>query len=208
MLFRSDLDKIGRFAFLPLQFQPEATIDTQSARFNNQIETARQVAMSLPGDMTLVVKDHPTMVGYRPPSYLEKISRLPNVKLVDPRVHSEKILKRASLVVTSGGTVIFEAAVLRVPCIQMGGLGKTLLLPNISRHTDFSSLDKKIVEILSWNMDSSEYDQRLINYVAAMYDVGFEADYTAIWESGVTDGLSTVVRHYVDEAAKALGRGK
>ena len=58
---------------MPLQFQPEESIDVQAPRFNNMIELARQVAMSLPGDMTLIVKDHPGMFGFRNPKYLNKI---------------------------------------------------------------------------------------------------------------------------------------
>jgi len=54
-----------------LQFQPEASIDVMAPFFSNQIETARQIAMSMPDDYVLVTKEHPAMVELRPPSYLE-----------------------------------------------------------------------------------------------------------------------------------------
>lgn len=204
-----DFEKVEKYVYFPLQFQPEATIDVQSPRCNNQIETARQVAMSLPGDYTLVVKEHPSMVGYRPPSYLEKVARTPNVKLIDFRVPIERVLQRASLVVAPGGTVLAEAAILKIPAIQLGQLGKTLLLPNVFRHTDLSTLASKIVEVLSIDLDTSEYEQGLINYVAAMYDVGLESNYVEIWEGTETDGLHVVVERFVSEIAEALnGRNR
>ena len=50
---------------MPLLLQPEENIDLVSTRFNNQIETARLVAMSLPANMCLVIKDHPHMIEKR-----------------------------------------------------------------------------------------------------------------------------------------------
>ena len=46
-------------------FNSEASIDIQSFKFSNQIETARQIAMRLPNKMCLYVKDHPLMFGFR-----------------------------------------------------------------------------------------------------------------------------------------------
>ena len=204
----ADYDAIGPFAFFPLQFQPEATLDVQSVRVNNQIETARQVAMSLPGDMTLVVKDHPAMLGRRPASYLEKVARTPNVKLVDFRLPSERLLKDARLVVAPGGTILAEAAYLKMPAIQLGDLGKTGALPNVIRVTDFSRLSDAIGDGLNIDTESAEYERRLANYVAAVYDVGFELDYVEIWEGRSAEGLDAFVGLFVDELTMALeGRG-
>ena len=82
------------------------------------IELARQVAMSLP-NMTLIVKDHPGMFGFRNPKYLNKIKNLPNVKLVDYSINPNEILKKTKIVIASTGTVLFEAAIRKVPAIQL-----------------------------------------------------------------------------------------
>lgn len=170
-------DEIKKFVYFPLQFQPEEEIDVIAPFFTNQIETARQVAMALPDDYTLIVKEHPMMVGKRPASYLEKVARTPNVKLIDYRLPSEKILKRAALVITPTGTISAEAAFLKVPVIQLGNLGTTLRLPNVFWHADITTLSKKIKEVLAANLNSAEYERRLENYAAAVYDTGFRADY-------------------------------
>ena len=106
------LDRISKAVYFPLQYQPESTIDMLAPFFTNQIEVARLAAMALPGDYTLMVKEHPSMVGLRPPSYLEKFARSPNVKIVDYRLSSETLLKKADAVITpdmdtyiSGGNI-------------------------------------------------------------------------------------------------------
>ncbi len=197
-------DQVGKLVYFPLQFQPEATIDVISPNFSNQIETARQVAMSLPGDYTLVVKEHPGMVGKRPPSYLEKISRTVNVKLIDYRIPSQEILKRAALVVSPSSTTIAEAAFFNKPAIQLGNLGTTLKLPNVFRHTDMTTLARKIQEVLAVNLNNPEYERRLVNFVAAAYDTGLEVDYVSLWEGRRMDLLDQLWQDYKKELARVL----
>lgn len=177
-------EKLDKFVYFPLQTQPEESIDVSAPFFNNQIEVARQVAMSLPDDYTLVVKEHPTMVGMRSPSYLEKIDHTPNVKLIDYRIPSQEVLKKARLVICPVGTTIAEAAILKKPVIQLGNLGITLKLPNVSRHTDMPTLSQKIKEVLNANLETKEYEQKLENFVAAVFDIGLEINYSVMWEKG------------------------
>ena len=180
-------DKIKKFVYFPLQFQPEETIDARAPFFSNQIETARQVAMSLPDDYTLVVREHPAMVGYRSPSYTEKIYRTANVKLIDYRISNEEVLKRADLVVSPNSTTIVEAAFLNKLAIQLGELGTTLKLPNVFKHTDMTTLSARIKELLKINLHTDQYERRLENYVAAVYDVGIDLNYLKTWEEGNGD---------------------
>ena len=205
-----DLDSVGPYAYFPLQFQPEASIDLQATRFNNQIEIARQVAMSLPGDLTLVVKDHPAMFGLRPRSYLEKLDKTPNVKLVDFRIPTETVLRGARLVVAPVGTTLMEAAMVGLPAIQLSNLGTTLQLPNVRYHPDLTTLPTAIKEALQMNCDSDDYQRRLRNYVAAAMDVGFDGAYIETWQ-GRSDGkadLEGLYNRFKDEVNRALGASK
>jgi hypothetical protein len=198
------LDDVKRFAFFPLQTQPEESIDVISPLFNNQIETLRQIAMNLPGDMTLVVKEHPAMAELRTPTYADKIARTPNVKLIDYRTATEKILGSAELIITSAGTIIFEAAISGIPVVQLGDQGTTRRLPNVVRHTDMSTIGDAIERALGINVDEAEYTAHLENYVAAAYDVGFELDYFGLWDGYNKQVRDHVVDHFVLEAAQCL----
>jgi hypothetical protein len=196
-------NKIKKFVYFPLQFQPEETIDVIAPYFSNQIETARLIAMSLPDDYTLVVKEHPGMAGLRPGSYLEKIARTVNVKLIDYRIASEDVLKKADLIVSPNGTTLVEAAFYRKPAIQLGNLGTTLKLPNIFKHTDMTTLTEKIKQALKVNLETEEYERRLENYVAAVYDTGFNYKYAKAWVQGGED-MEVLWQIYKKEIERAL----
>jgi hypothetical protein len=202
------LEKVGKCVYLPLQMQPEETIDVDAPFFNNQLEAARLTAMSLPDDYTLIVKDHPAMEDKRPPSYLEKLDRTVNVKLIDFRIPTEQLVKKADLIVSPSGTTIAEAAFLHKPVIQLGDLGTTLKLPNVFRHTDMPTLAAKIKEVLKINFHTDDYERRLENYVAAAYDVGIAANYIKVWKSEKNKksekDLEILLQFYKNEIQKSL----
>lgn len=199
------LDKLKKFVYFPLQFQPEAIIDVISCHFSNQIETARQVAMSLPDDYTLVVKEHPNMIDKRPPSYIEKLIRATNIKLIDYRVPTAQVFKRTSLVVSPSSTTIAEAGFLRVPAIQLGNLGTTLKLPNVFKHTDITTLSAKIKQVLTADLTTPDYERRLENYVAAVYDAGFDFDYLGAYHQGKGD-FEQLWQIYKNEIERVLSK--
>jgi hypothetical protein len=198
-----NLNKIGKFIYFPLQVQPEEAIDVIAPFFSNQVEIARLIALSLPDDYTLVVKEHPAMVGYRSPSYFRKLKYTPNVKLIDYRILSQKVLGLTDLVISPGGTIVAEAAFLNKPAIQLGNLGTTLALPNVFKHTDLTSMSKKIKDILSTDLRTDDYEKNLESFVAAAFDTGFNLSFTKIWEKNIGD-KERLVDAYVKEIKKLI----
>jgi len=199
-------DKLKKFIYTPLQVQPEMTIDVMGPYFNNQIETIRQISQSLPDDYTLVVKEHPEGVGRRGPSYMEKISRTPNVKLIDYRIPTENILAKAAMVISTSSTTNAEAAFYKKPAIQLGNLGTTLKLPNVFHHTDMTTLTKKIKEILALDLDTQEFEFQLENYVAAAYDAGFNFNFDGAWVRGEKTDLEPLWLLFKREIEQALAQ--
>ncbi|MBI4138619.1 hypothetical protein HY479_00520 [Candidatus Uhrbacteria bacterium] len=198
------LEQIGKCIYFPLQFQPEATIDVIAPYFSNQIETARLIAMSLPDDYTLVVKEHPEMVGLRPPSYLEKIARTPNVKLIDWRIPSDVVIKKADLIVSANSTTLAEAAFYNKPAIQLGNLGTTLKMPHVVKHSDVSTISTTIRERLRADLRTPDYERRLENFVAAAYDTGFDIPYVSVWEGKDAELLNPLWETYRQEIASSF----
>jgi hypothetical protein len=199
-----DFSKISNFAYLPLQFQPEESIDVQAPRFNNMLELARQVAMSLPGDMTLVVKDHPAMFGLRNPKYLNKIKNLPNVKIIHYSVNPNEILKKTKVVIASTGTILFEAAIRRKPAIQMGGIIKTSMLPNVSLCKNYEELSNIISIKLEENLNDLKYDFELENYISSMFKSSFDANYLGVWERNQTGDINKITDFFVSTIENEL----
>jgi len=171
-----NLDILNNFAFMPLLMQPEENIDLVSTRFNNQIETARLIAMSLPADMQLVVKDHPHMHERRATSYLEKIKYLPNVKLVSNSIPNWKIFEKTKIVIAASGTSVFEASILGKQTILLGNLGTLRMLPNVYHHDDLKNIKQKIREVLNQEIDKNESHKRMLEYIHAAFVKGEKYD--------------------------------
>ena len=103
-----DLD----YTFYPLHIEPEVTLLVYSRYFLNQIEVIRNIALSLPSGMKLVVKEHPAAVGKRPLSYYKKIIAIPNVEMINSSVETSTIIKNSKLVSTISGSVGLEGIIL------------------------------------------------------------------------------------------------
>ena len=203
------IGNLGSFAYFPLQTQPEAQIDTVAGHFNNQFETARLAAKSLPGDMTLAVKEHPGMLGKRGRRFYERLARTPNIKVVDYRVAPSELMEGCDLVISAGGTSVVEAAYYGKPVIQFSDLAVTQLLPNVVRHSDFSSLSGRILKMLASRPDPLEYEFRLNCFVAGAMDVGSELDYWGCWDYGYEIDMDRLYEHFEVEIlrwCKEMGR--
>jgi len=182
-----------KIIYFPLHVQPEDTIDICGVKYNNQIETIRRIAMILPEDYTLVVKDHPGMFGIRGYNYLNKIKNLPNVKLINFRLLTDQILKKTSFVVTIAGTVLFEAAIKKINCIQLGRLGTTTRLPNVTYCENFDNIPKIILEKKNKIINIKKYDFYLSNYIYAGLKLGFDSNYVPLWEKNQKGDLQNII---------------
>lgn len=92
------------------------------------------------------------------------------------------------------------------PAIQFGNLGTTLKLPNVFKHSDMTTLSRKIKEVLSINLKTEDYEKKLENYVAAAYDKGFKLDYWSIWERGKKEDMEYVWQIFKEEIENNLPR--
>ena len=109
------LEDIEKFAYFPLSVQPEISTNLWAPMFSNLFELIRQIAISLPSGIKLVVKEHPYMIGRRTKKYYEKLQSLPNVKVINPNILTNDVINniKCELVTVVSGTTGFEAALLK-----------------------------------------------------------------------------------------------
>ena len=182
------LDNLNNYVFFALQNQPEDNIDVASVEYNNQIETARKIAMFLPKNLTLVVKEHPQMHGERSYKYLHKVLMTPNIKLVHHSNSSIEILKSCKYLISTTGTIFFEAAVLKKASIVLGNLGFCKILPNVKKLNNFRDIPKLINEFENELSEfKHDYDKKLINIISSSLEKGFDNNYQRIWSTNYTD---------------------
>ena len=181
------LEDIDNFVYMPLGLYPETQLGMLNNVYDNQINTARILARFLPNNLKLVVKDHPRAFSKNSKSFLLKLQNSPNVKLIDHKTLNDDIYKKMKYLISFSGTSIFEACMYKKPALQIGTLEVMNDLPNFYLLNDITKVEEVISEI-DQNFDkyskSEDYENKLINYVSAAYDVGFS---TSIYESKVQE---------------------
>lgn len=157
-----------RYAFFPLHTEPEVSLLVYGRPYVNQIEIIRTLAMSLPVDMVLVVKEHPWMVGKRSLSAYKKILNIPRLKLADPSTEARTLISGAALVVVVTGSVALEAAMLGKPVITFGDCPYNLLPKSMVRRCNDP---RKTQMILQEAISEYTNDEKALeSYVSAVYE--------------------------------------
>ena len=153
------------FVFYPLRADPERNTLIFTPFHTNQIAVIENIAKSLPVDYTLYVKDHPSMgaLGWRDTKYYMEIMKIPNVKLLHPSIDSIKIIKNASLIISTGGTITFEAAFYNKPSIVLSDVDYSIL-PFIYKVKNYEELSHVIRNIINQKVDILQLNQ-YVDYV-------------------------------------------
>lgn len=157
-----------RYVFFPLHTEPEVSLLVYGRPYVNQIEIVRMLAMSLPIDMVLVVKEHPWMVGKRSLAAYQKMLDIPRVRFADPALEARALVKQSDLVAVVTGSVALEAAMLDKPVITFGDCPYNLLPDTMVRRcADPRHLQIVIQEALGQYKTDRD---ALLAYVAAAFE--------------------------------------
>lgn len=118
--FFKEYSKKDKFFLFPLQIQPESSTNVHAIYYCDQLNTAKNIAFSLPLSYKLYVKEHPIAVGTRPTEFYEKLKKIPNIVLISPQENIENIIKNSSGVITLTSTAGLEAALAGKPVYVLG----------------------------------------------------------------------------------------
>ncbi len=168
----------NRYLYYPLHFQPEASTLVLAPHYVDQINFLSTVSLSLPMGTKLVVKEHPSSVGYRPRGYYDAIRKIPNVTLVPPEMDSQNLIKKALAVIVLSGTVGWEALLHKVPVISFGHAfynDSDLTYP-CNHYRELPGLIDSIMK--SKRGAADEYDTRLEKFVAAVHEGTYPGFFT------------------------------
>lgn len=110
----------GRYAYYPFHMSPEAMVDTWAPFYQNQIAFIQQLYQAIPADMDLVVKLHFS----DPDNYnrweLNKLLKLPRLRIAHPDASGRLFLEKSTLVIGIQGTTCIEAALRGKPVLIFG----------------------------------------------------------------------------------------
>jgi len=166
------------FAAFYLHFQPEATTSAQAPYFINQDTLCEALAISLPGDVALYVKEHKASLGNRGPAYYRDLLLYPNVRLISPLVPGVELARQARFVATVTGTVGFEAIALNKPVLIFGDTFYDICpwIHKVKNLEDLASLVPRLCALDAGNTGpeaEAEIDRFFACYFASLRDGDF-----------------------------------
>lgn len=151
-----DVLKNKKFVLYGFHVQPEASVDI-SGRYNeDQYQNVINIWRTLPDDWYLVIKEHSNGIGNRSFSFLNKLSKLRNVILLDEKASAVQLMKQAQAVFTVTGTMALEAGLQGIPSITLAPMWFNFL--NHCKHLTWEEL-----EVLDLEKYCSEVRKRPVN---------------------------------------------
>ncbi len=105
--------------FFPLHYQPELNTMPRGGEYVNQLKAIKFLSDALPSNGHILVKEHPSVFSkihhvnknFRPGTFYNWISRLPNVSLVPIEISSEKLQNECDFIATITGNAGLEAMI-------------------------------------------------------------------------------------------------
>ncbi len=143
------------YFFFPLHYEPEMAIDLLAPFFRRQETLIEYIHQSLPANILLVVKEHPSMIGRRRNSFYKHLKNLDNLILSDPRMNSYKILKNENCkgVITINSTAGYEAMMLGLPVLVFGNTYYMVARDLVKNVTDLTQLPELLIDLLKFKPD-------------------------------------------------------
>jgi len=157
-----------KYAVYFMHYQPEYTTDGLGTFYIDQQFLIKNIASSLPADMYLLVKEHPTMIGLRDRDVYRHILSNANVILINQNFDSVELIKEAQIVFTIVGTAALEAMFIGKPAIMFGryAFAQTNL---ISLCTDIWQLGKMVREKINLAISAEDVRKHALALLAAKY---------------------------------------
>ena len=169
-----NFDSHSKYSFFPMHTEPEIAIQINGRVLTNQIEVIRNIAMSLPLNHKLIVKEHPRSFGLRKVSYYKKILQIPNVYLCPLNLSVSKIIDLSSLVFTISGSVGLESIIKKKPVILLGYQDIDVFPSSMVRKVhNLFELSKNVKNLLN----NHKHDEKfLIKYISSVIKMSKKID--------------------------------
>lgn len=196
----ADLQRL-RYVFFPLHTEPEVSLLVYGRPYVNQIEIIRMLAMSLPVDTVLVVKEHPWMVGKRSLAAYQKILDIPRVRFTDPALEARTLVEQADLVAVVTGSVALEAAMLNKPVITFGDCPYNLLPDMMVRRC---ADPRRLPTLVRQAIEHHKTDEDALRaYVASVFETSVSVNLYSVL-LGKTNVHTERTAVYADEICKLV----
>lgn len=161
-----------RFVYYPLQMTPESSINTPAPYFVDQFRVIDALRFALPHDHLLVVKEHPSSILVRPPSFMRRLRRRAGVVVAEVRMDSRMLARRAAVTVSVTGSATLEAFLFGRPSLT---LGPSLISTYLGGPATIDTLSARLRTAIAAPPSEAEVVRAVAEIMSVSYDFTFGA---------------------------------
>lgn len=162
------LKEDDKFFLFPLHLQPELSSSFQATYFCDQINTAKNIAFSLPFPYKLYVKKHPSAAGEVSRDFYRKLKEIPNLVLIPSWESTEKLIKNSKGVIVLTSTVGMEAALAGKPVYVLGDVFYSYH-PACRKIKSFQELKERINQDLTERPEIKNLEEINIRFILSYF---------------------------------------
>lgn len=151
--------KASPFVLYAFQNEPEFSVQMRCKEFNDQGAIIRQLALSLPAGVRLVIKEH-TWLGSHSIAFYRDLVSLPNVIMAHPEVRAIDLVPDALVTASLGSTVTLEAAFHGKPAIIFNERSEFAFLPSVRVVRALEELPAVIRQLQNWDERQADAARR------------------------------------------------
>lgn len=136
------------FVFFAFQNEPEFSVQGRCKEFNDQRAILRQLAVSLPPGVRLVIKEH-AWVGERQLDLFRELLALPNVVMAHPAIPAVDLIRHAKAVASLNGTVTLEAAMYGKGALLFSHRSEFCMMPHVRVVANLHDMARLLREVMA-----------------------------------------------------------
>ena len=145
------------FDYFPLHFSPEASINTPSPFYIDQMRAIDEIMLNRNSNHFLLVKEHPAMYLKRNFNFYKTLKKTPFIRIIDKNFNSQELIQKADCTYSVTGTACMEAFLLNKKWKMLG----SSFLSEFMKDTPNSSQVDFIVTILKGSAEFVLYSPPL-----------------------------------------------
>jgi hypothetical protein len=214
--FYSEPNFNEKYIFSPLHVPYDSQITLRAPHFVEQYKPIEMCSKYIPEGYMLYVKEHPHAKGSIPLKWLERITSLPNVKLVPPDVNPHDLIMNAQCMITINSDVGWEALIHGKPVVVLAkpfysGFGITFDV-NCFKYSGVSKVEfdttceerfpKKIEEALRGKIDAEKVYKLINATMNSVYPCSFYRSDAFNEYNCNEDNIRKIVDSMIDYACK------
>jgi len=157
--------------FMGFHLNQESTMALRAQPYTNQVALIEMISRVLPFNYILYVREHPHWPDRFPIHYLRRLQKLPNVRLISPKISIHDILRHTSGVLTYNATTGIEALLYDKPVLSFASNLYYEYHSGVDQCIDLYELGKKLSQLVNRKIDKNETLEYI--YKLKSYSISF-----------------------------------